>query len=66
MEITVAQLSDLNARARRGEANLKDDIHELRAGVILIYLELRDEATPQDKARLTRLVTKWIEELPNA
>lgn len=64
MELTEAQAYDIATRSAGVESRAREAIHETRAGLVLIYLELRGEATPQDKARLTRLIKKWMGEFP--
>ncbi len=63
MKLTEAQFYNMSARTGV-EARAREAMHETRAGMILLYLELRGEATPQEKAQLSRLITKWTEELP--
>lgn len=66
MEVSEGTVHNLHSHALSGHYKLLNDIQETRAGLVLIYLELRDKATPQDKSRLTRLIKKWIEEFPSA
>lgn len=66
MELTEAQAYDIGTRTAGVEARAREATHETRAGMILLYLELRGEATPQEKSHLTRLINKWDKELPSA